>query len=479
MSYDVVVVGGGVGGLAVAALLSARGMKVCLLERQSQVGGCIGKLEFHGLRVDPGMGIHTSWGKGELFETLFAQLSVTPPKTTLVKSDYIVRLPDQTDIGINSSELFYEQLRSSFPERGNAAVGFYKTVERVLTESSNTGGLSKRLHSFFRKSPSERSDALSRTAIEYADGTSNRFKAFIDAQLQAFAQTPIEHCSFISACVALSLLRHDRYTIEGGPEAVAESLADALKKSGGVLRLNAPVLRLAYDQHGETIGVDLLSGETVLANRAIISNMTVWDTYGKLVGLNKTPSHVKKEIAKLRSKGVYMLYASLNEAAMSRLPSETFLVTGDWPRATDESGTTSAEFTVAASQFVQSGNRGITFKTSTEVERWFSFQTGEEDYESWDQEELERFWSHIHHRIPEFGGDLEVIETASPRTYYDETRRKLGFVQGYQKTLESQGLQSFETPISKLYLVGDTASSFPSIDSVVESALALALELTK
>ena len=34
--YDVVVVGGGIGGLTVAALLSARGLNTCVLERQSQ-----------------------------------------------------------------------------------------------------------------------------------------------------------------------------------------------------------------------------------------------------------------------------------------------------------------------------------------------------------------------------------------------------------------------------------------------------------
>ena len=82
--YDVVVVGGGIGGLTVAALLSARGMNVCLLERQSQVGGCIARVEYANHDFEPGMGLYTSFGPGGVYEKLFAQLPVDPPATSLL-----------------------------------------------------------------------------------------------------------------------------------------------------------------------------------------------------------------------------------------------------------------------------------------------------------------------------------------------------------------------------------------------------------
>ena len=71
--YDVVVVGSGIGGLTVAALLSARGMNVCLLERQSQVGGCIARVEFSGHDFEPGMGLYTSFGPGGVYQKVFAR----------------------------------------------------------------------------------------------------------------------------------------------------------------------------------------------------------------------------------------------------------------------------------------------------------------------------------------------------------------------------------------------------------------------
>ena len=54
MDCEVVVVGGGIGGLTVAALLAHRGMNVCLLERQPDVGGCAASFDKFGYAFEQG-----------------------------------------------------------------------------------------------------------------------------------------------------------------------------------------------------------------------------------------------------------------------------------------------------------------------------------------------------------------------------------------------------------------------------------------
>src|SRR5689334_18498481 len=95
MTYDVVVVGAGIGGLTVAALLAKRGMNVCVFERQSEVGGCISRVKFGGLDFEPGMGIYTGWGLGEIYDQLFSELSIKRPSASRIDSEYVVRLEDQ------------------------------------------------------------------------------------------------------------------------------------------------------------------------------------------------------------------------------------------------------------------------------------------------------------------------------------------------------------------------------------------------
>ena len=349
--YDVIVVGAGIGGLTVSALLSARGVKTCLLERQSQVGGCIARVEFSGYDFEPGMGLYTSFGPGGTYEKLFSQLPVELPAVSLLTSPYVKRLADGTDVRLSTDDL---------------------------------------------------------------------------------------------------------YTIDGGPATIAERLAESIKKSGGTLRVDSPVLRLAFDDSGQAIGVDLLSGERVLARKAIVSNMTIWDTYGKLVGLNRTPPEIKKQLNALRGTGVYVVYAAIEDLAVSRLPGERML-------AQDSDG----EFTMA----IVSG--AVTFTCRTEVESWFAYQSSPEDYEQWDQEALERFWARIHRALPELGSDIEIIETANPRSYYEQTRRKLGMVMG----VDGNSL-TYRTSLPNLFMVGDTVSAGPSVESVIRTAMAVVGEIS-
>ena len=111
------------------------------------------------------------------------------------------------------------------------------------------------------------------------------------------------------------------------------------------------------------------------------------------------------------------------------------------------------------------------------VNEWFTFQSSPEDFEAWDQEALERVWTRLHQAVPEFWDSIEIIETANPRTFYDDTRRKLGMVLGVEQTHDALEAVAHGTSLPNVFVVGDTVSSSQLASIANHSALRVDLLL--
>ena len=78
---DVVVVGGGVAGLVAALECAKVGLRVTLLERRDELGGCVGRIELDGLSLDSGAESFATRGGAvaELLESLGLSDDIEPP----------------------------------------------------------------------------------------------------------------------------------------------------------------------------------------------------------------------------------------------------------------------------------------------------------------------------------------------------------------------------------------------------------------
>jgi C-3',4' desaturase CrtD len=494
MQHEVVVVGGGIGGLTVAALLAQRGVDVCLLEREPRVGGCAASFDKFDYSFEQGNGLYADWQPQEIHERVFSELPVDAPEVRLLEPTYVVRLPDQSQIAlVGNTEQFEESLRRSFPECADKAINFYRKLTRlsaVLRQALQgapdflSASRARRAYCLLSQGriAAEILKSGQQSTLQHLDGASSRFRSFIDVQLQALIQATSADVSYFHAALALSVPREGMFAIHGGASALANSLADSIRRSGGKIRLDTPVLRLSYDSLGAARGVDLLSGESVIASKAIVSNLTLWDTYGKLVGLNRTPTNIRKRLNGLRSWGAYLLYLGIDEATAASLGSDHVLSLADWQQAQEYDPETSQLMFATAPSWdprAPAGKRAVTVHAFTDVDEWFTFHKDEAELEQRDQQMLELCWGRLHSAMPELGGSVEVIDTATPRTFYDLTRRKLGMVGGIGSTLDSFWLNepSYATSLSNVFIVSDTTYS-GGIAGLTRSALVLANKLT-
>jgi phytoene dehydrogenase-like protein len=444
MGHEVIVVGGGIGGLTVAALLAARGFDVCLFERQSQVGGCVVKFEHLGQSFDPTFGLYSGWETGGVWERVFAELHVAPPPVTKLSPNFAVRLPNGTEVPVSSDPAALEQnVVSAFPECADTAVHF---MREALKGHADLESLKK---------------------------SSENFRAFIDAQLAFLAQRTLDTAEPSRVADTLKLAIGDLWEFDGGAQSLADRLAASLKENGAKLRLNSPVLRLAYADDGTPNGVDLLSGERVTATRAIVSNLTVWDTYGKLVGLRRTPPAASAQLKQMSAWGVYQVFMLIDEAAVARLPARRMI----FASSAEEPSPAPHMFLNIQSpsdQTRSAGKHSATLSEFIDVDDWFAFHEDSSWHEERDQAMLEKIWSRFHAAAPDVSDAAEVFETATPQTFYESVRRKMGMV-GSPMPL----VQDASTHIETLLMVGDTVSQRLGLAGVAAHALLVASLITR
>jgi phytoene dehydrogenase-like protein len=130
MDCEVAVVGGGIGGLTVAALLAARGLKVCLLEKEPRVGGCAASFEKFGYSFEQGYGLYAGWQTNEIHARVFFRIAGQRSRGSPVgaKPMWCVFLIDPRSPSEVGTEAFEESLSRLFPQCAEQALAFYRKL---------------------------------------------------------------------------------------------------------------------------------------------------------------------------------------------------------------------------------------------------------------------------------------------------------------------------------------------------------------
>lgn len=290
-SYDVVVMGAGMGGLTAGAMLALAGKKVLVVEAEAQPGGYARALR-HGDyvfdRADHlifGCAPESPFGPG-LIDTVLRRLGVRDDCEFVRMDDpiYVGQFPGIRIAVPHGREEYLDAHVREFPGQGaglQRLVELSAEVARELTAFPVNPSMidlvasPRRFPTLFRYRKATMSDVIDR--------------ALTDPVLRAVYETlwpwlgpPPGQASFLFwAAMMANYVEDGGYYPKGSYQALADALATGLRKAGGELVLGTRVTRILADAR-RVRGVELSTGETIAATH-LVSNIDPRETFGQLL----------------------------------------------------------------------------------------------------------------------------------------------------------------------------------------------------
>lgn len=279
MNARVAVIGAGIGGLTSAALLSARGADVTVLEKEAWIGGKARRVEVDGAAIDGGPTVFTY---RRVFEEVFAACGARFADHVSVRQAEVLARHwwDDTsghlDLFADTQASVAAVGRFAGPEAARGYEAFASEAAKIFSvlEDPFLHGdkASTPLPMMWRMGLAKLPQML---AMRPFDGMWAALgEHFRDPRLQQLFGRYATYCgsSPFKAPATLMLIAHLEargvWLIEGGIHALAKAIGALAERQGARVRTNAPVAEV-LTANGRTSGVRLTSGEVIPADIVI------------------------------------------------------------------------------------------------------------------------------------------------------------------------------------------------------------------
>lgn len=456
--YDVIIIGSGLGGLACGFILAKHGLSVCVLEQDTQVGGCLRTFRRGNTLFDTGFHYVGALNEGRPLHTLFRYFGLLDlPWHQLDEAAFDeVIIGDQSYFFANGYDRFVDELARHFPhQRANLVryasclknVGdhLFRSFDSAHKEDIFTTSLFARSAYQFLNETID--DPLLRKVLS---GTS--LKMELNAEklpLYIFAQI---NNSFIESA----------WRLKGGGSQIAERLVEQIRYMGGRVLTRAKVTRLT-ESNGVLSTVEV-NGEEQFTSKWVISNAHPAYTISLVDKTALLRKIYRKRIVSLENTfGMFTANIGLKPGTVPYRNRNLFIhrAEADLWHFNPDRGVSSILVNYNASESDSRYASSIDLLTPMswdEVSKWEDTPIGRRggDYVEMKNTRTEACLALVLPHIPELRTGIEKIYTSTPLSYQSYTNTVEGSAYGIRKdyTQPMYTILAPRTPIPNLLLTG-------------------------
>jgi prolycopene isomerase len=484
-TFDVIVIGSGIGGLVTATQLAAKGAKVLVLERYLIPGGSAGYFERQGYRFDVGASMIFGFGDRGTTNLLTRALEAVGMSLETIPDPVQIHyhLPDQLKIRVHRDyDAFIQELTQAFPHEAQGIRRFYDECWAVfnclnameLLSLEELGYLTRVFfqHPFaclglVKYLPQNVGDIARRYISDPV------LLKFIDIECYCWSVVPADLTPMINAGMVFSDRHYGGINYpKGGVGKIAEKLVDGLEKAGSHILYKARVNEIVLEQ-GRAVGVRLASGQVLRAKR-IVSNATRWDTFEKLLPSTALPPKEARWQQRYRKSPSFLsLHLGVKAEAVPADADCHHIIVEDWQRMEEAYGTLFLSIpTLLDPDLAPPGHHIFHSFTPCWIEDWQGLSPS--DYEAKKEAIAADMIQRLEAIFPGLSAALDYQEIGTPRTH----RRFLGRDDGTygpipsKKLLGLLGMPFNRTSIPGLYCVGDSTFPGQGLNAVAFSGFA-------
>ncbi|HYD22712.1 MAG TPA: NAD(P)-binding protein [Flavipsychrobacter sp.] len=441
--YDVVIIGSGLGGLLSGVLLAKEGLKVCVLEKDKQVGGCLQTFSVQKKVFDSCVHYIGGLGEGHTLNRIFSYAGIMDKLKLKAFDengfDKVAFGDEETEypqaIG---EENFVAQLAKYFP-------GEEKALQQYISSIKNVGDH----FPLYRLRLGSADEKAAVSGLELIDTiakiTSNKkLQQVLTGNNLLYAGEAGKTPYFLHALVLESYV-HSAHKVVPGSSQISKFLWQELRQHGGEVSRNNEVVKLHEEDgtisYAENKEGERFYGKHFISNLApevllqILDTKEIRPAYKRRIeGLQQTVSTfmlnlvLKPGTVPMRRHNLYWNATEDSWAAVHYQP-------GKWP----------ANYALFFTEDGQNPDYAeslsiLSYMHYEEVAQWRDThnRTGDEhnrgeSYEAFKAERSETLLEKVYQRIPGLKGNIVAQSAATPLTYRDYTATPKGSLYGILK----------------------------------------------